>query len=760
MASVVLAVFAGLVAAVPMALLSMSRYGEQAFDRFVTYSDPPELVVNVCPPGVDPTVDGIDACIAGSDFEADARRIAELDHVRSTAVGGFVFAQGGAEPDPETWGPPMGGYAITGGSETAAGRPLVLEGRLAARDAPDEIVLTEHAVGRLGVGVGDELHLGAPGAEGIATSTVVGVVRIVDDLLPVDNPTSPAFHVRDGWMDAHADEVAPFMSVLVQTEDGRTEDVEAAMADAFGDRFLNSDPFLPPDQQRINRQALDFESGALIAVSIASALAGAAVIAQVVARRSRTELDQAPALRAIGATERFLTGATLLRWLPVAIGAGVVAVVLVALSPAFGPFGVARRAPWSSDPRLDWVVVTAGVVLLPASVLLPALLTVRRRSATRPDVAGSVGRGVVGRVASTFLRQSLGWRSVGSMATAVVVSAVALAGLMGMITVTSSLERVLAEPARFGAPYDALVPGAIEPDLDVDGIDAAVIFTGTDVQIGDDSVWVQAVQPVEGLPSGSPVTYEGRPPGAPDEVALGPVTLRDIGRSVGDTITIPDIDGEPLEYEIVGVAPITDGYEHNVGLGGLFTPEGLERLDPTAITNQGDIGVRVDPDRRTEALAALQQANPSAFVPFPVPSTLTNASRISDLPVFLAVGGAAVAAATFVHAFLLATRHRRRDLAVLRVLGMLRHQTFAVVTLMAGALAVLAAVLGGVLGLAAGGWGWQLVSEAFGLAPSAAHPILTLVAAPAAAVVVALVAASWPARRAANVRPARALRTD
>jgi len=328
------------------------------------------------------------------------------------------------------------------------------------------------------------------------------------------------------------------------------------------------------------------------------------------------------------------------------------------------------------------------------------------------------------------------------MATAVVVTAASLAGLMGTVIVTSSLERVLSEPDRFGAPYDALLPGIIGTDLELDGIEAAGSLVGIEAQIGDDSVWVQAVQPVDGLPVALPVVFEGRAPAAADEVALAAVTLRDVGRSVGDTIVIPDRGGEPLEFEIVGVAPITDGYEHNVGLGALVTAEGLARLDPIALTIQADIAVRVDPDRRAEVLAALTEANPSAFVPFPVPATLSNASRITDLLVAFAIGGAAVAGATFVHALLLATRQRRRDFAILRVLGLLRLQSYAVVTAMAGALAVSLAVLGGVVGLVAGGWGWQLVSDAFGVAPSAAYPILALLAVPTAAVVVVLVAAS------------------
>jgi ABC-type lipoprotein release transport system permease subunit len=762
-ASVAIAVFAGLVAAVPMALLSTARYGERAFDRFVSWSDPPELVVNVCPPGLDPEVDGIDGCIQGVDLRADAHRIAGLDHVRSARVGGYVFGQGGADPDPATWGPPLGGYAGTGAAPTTAGRPVIVEGRVAHRDAADEVTISETAARRLGIGVGDAFHIGAPGSDDVVTSTVVGVVRVIDHFLPVDDATSASFHVREGWLAANADRVVSFDAVIVQTEDGFADDVAAAIPRAFEGQRVNVDLFVPADQHRISNQALAFESDAMIAVAAASALAGAALVSQVVSRRSRVELAQAATLRALGATDRFLAGSVALRWAPVAAGAVAVAVVAVALSPALGPFGVARRAPWSASPRLDGWVVAAGVVLLPLCLLAAALLTVRRRTAAAPRVAGAVGPGVVSRVAATFLRQSLERRSVGSMVTAVVVSGVALAALMGAVTVTASLERVVSEPHRFGAPFDALIPAALdEPTAlaGMDGIVGATIFAGTDARIAGEKVWVQAVKPFAGVDPVPPVVYEGRAPATEDEVALAPVTLREVGLSVGDVIQIPDADDELIDFHIVGVAPITDGYEHNVGLGGLFTMDGLRRLDPIATTNIGDVGVRVDPERREEVLAAVQEAYPGAFVPFPVPATLGNARRMSGLPVLLALGGAAAAAATFAHALLVTTRQRRRDLAVLRALGVLRHQTFGVIAMMAVVLAAIVVAIGGIVGLVVGGWGWQLLSDSFGLSPAVSYPVRALVAAPVAAVIVSVLAATWPARRASGVRPGRVLRAD
>jgi hypothetical protein len=761
-ASVALVVFAGLVAAVPMALLSASRYGERAMDRFVDWSDPPDLVVSVCHPDFDPEVDDPSGCTTREVVEDAVARFAAMDGVRDATVGGFLFGQGGASSDPDTFGPPISGYLTTGEDATAAGRPLVLRGRIAHRDAPDEVMLSEAGADRYGVNVGDEFHLGSPG--GIASATVVGVVRVVDTLLPVDDPTAVSVHVRNGWLDANDGRVAVFRSVLVHVEDGRMEEVEAAVQEVYTDQFVVVDRFIPSDQRRITTQALGYEAAALLWAAVAGAFGAAALIAQAVARRSRVELAQAAPLRAIGVTERLLAGVVVLRWVPVAVGAAAVAVVVTALSATLGPFGVARRAPWSAGLRLDAVPVLAGTVLVVVVVLASARLTVRRPRPATPTSAATVGNGVTARVASSFLRQSLQRRSVGSMAAALVVSAVALVCVMGAVVVGSSLQRVVDDPARFGAPYDALLPAAVGPpeDLDeLDGVVGASVFLGTNVEIAGEDSWVQATRPLDGVPPVEPVILEGRAPATPDEVALGAITLEETGSSIGDTIEIPGfLDDGVHRFRVVGTAPITDGYENNVGLGGLFTPEGLARLDPSVMSNEGDVAVRLDPEDRPAALEELLDAHPEAFVPFPVPTTLRNASRITDVPVLLAVGGAFVAGATFVHALLATTRQRRGDLAILRVLGLRRSQSFFVVLSMAAALAAVAAVAGAFGGVVAGTWGWQLVASSFGVGSSPAVPVSVLLGAPLALVVVAGVAATWPARRAADVPPARILRAD
>jgi putative ABC transport system permease protein len=112
------------------------------------------------------------------------------------------------------------------------------------------------------------------------------------------------------------------------------------------------------------------------------------------------------------------------------------------------------------------------------------------------------------------------------------------------------------------------------------------------------------------------------------------------------------------------------------------------------------------------------------------------------------------------HSLLLTTRRRRGDLAVLRVLGMTPRQVAASVGVMAGTLTVIGLVLGPILGIAIGRVVWAEVAANIGVAGDLAVPWwLFLVVVPGALLLTVLVAV-LPARRAARLSPSRVLRAE
>jgi ABC-type lipoprotein release transport system permease subunit len=85
-------------------------------------------------------------------------------------------------------------------------------------------------------------------------------------------------------------------------------------------------------------------------------------------------------------------------------------------------------------------------------------------------------------------------------------------------------------------------------------------------------------------------------------------------------------------------------------------------------------------------------------------------------------------------------RARRRDYAVLKVLGLRRAQLRAVALWQASAVTVAALVIGTPLGVAAGRWTWQVFASQAGLSGSAVTPLQVFWLIPAALAAAALVA--------------------
>jgi predicted lysophospholipase L1 biosynthesis ABC-type transport system permease subunit len=103
---------------------------------------------------------------------------------------------------------------------------------------------------------------------------------------------------------------------------------------------------------------------------------------------------------------------------------------------------------------------------------------------------------------------------------------------------------------------------------------------------------------------------------------------------------------------------------------------------------------------------------------------------------------------------------RRRELAVLKTLGLVRSQLLRVAAWQATALAAAALVIGLPLGVLAGRWAWAVFAGSAGVSGVADVPApLVLLAIPATLALANLIAAG-PGWNAARGRPASVLRTE
>ena len=462
---------------------------------------------------------------------------------------------------------------------------------------------------------------------------------------------------------------------------GDPEELVASVEAELKDQPVGYEPTVPPGELETMHQATDFESRASIAIAVVAAIAATFFVGQAVARQARSESADARTLLALGMRRRHLAAATALRWLPVALAAASLAVVVTLAASMLGPMGVARRGPWDRGIRVDSFTLVFGALTVAGLVMVIALAAARPRGgyvARRTAVASPAAIGAVGVRAGIGLAwRSLGRESALPLASAVFATALAIALVIAAAGGSASLKHVTTNADRYGAPWDVLITGdeaAAASVQEIAGIESAAWIVGTNVALGDDpQVWVQALVSVPDVDVTRPVIVAGRAPAASDEVALGLRTLRGADASIGDEVTLEGpTGGEPLRYRVVGETMVTDGYEPNVGDGGLVTPEGLARVEPNV--EPGDIALRLDAERRDETIAALREAFPGARAPFPVPSSLANADRIAGLPLLLAMGAGAIAAVTLTHALVTTTRRNRHELAVCRVIGFTRGQ--------------------------------------------------------------------------------------
>jgi len=129
-------------------------------------------------------------------------------------------------------------------------------------------------------------------------------------------------------------------------------------------------------------------------------------------------------------------------------------------------------------------------------------------------------------------------------------------------------------------------------------------------------------------------------------------------------------------------------------------------------------------------------------------------------PVLLAAGLALCAVVALGLALLAAVRRRRRDLALLKMLGLTQRQLASVIAWQASIAAVVGIVAGIPLGIALGRWLWTLFAQEIGAVPAPTVPVWWVVVAGLAAIILANVVAAIPGRSAARTPTALVLRDE
>lgn len=705
---------------------------------------------------------------------------------------------------------------VGGGLGRTLDRPELLAGRLPEPDRPREAVVNEVAAERYGLRVGSRWAMvaaqtdpadaeGEPHALVPLTVTVVGVGRWANEVVPTAKFDSTAHVLMTpatyrAYGQGHG---LNFDVVVVRLRPGadlarfraNVERLARDRADEVGG-VLFADNL---DRDRRVERAIRPQAVALGLFGAFAALAALLVLGQALARQLGEGATELPVLRALGLTRPQLAGLALAPTAVVA-GAGALLAVAVAvsLSPLF-PVGAARRAELHAGVEVNVAVLALGaaaiVVLFLAWAALPAW-RLAGATAGAPGTAETSGRDpslVARAVRSTSVSPSaaVGFRMAlepGRGRTAVPVrtalagAVVGLAAVATTVTFAANLNRLVTTPGLYGRTWDGVIDGSFGA-IDRDRAEAILRSSPSVVRwsggyYGEAAIGGREVTAVGLEGDVAPTIVEGRRPRADDEVVLGTTTLRRAHRRVGDRVEVVLAD-EPRSMRVVGRAvfpALGRGSFPQTGLGeGLLTTTAVLEQPPdpslprpyynfylvtlrpgATATAEAALGHRLrtlcPADQSCEFLGRSSTGER--------PAEIENLDRIRWTPVVLAGVLSAMAVASVGHMLVTSIRRRRRDLAVLKAIGFQRRQVSAAVAWQATAFAAVAAVIGLPLGVALGRVAWLALAHQLGIVPDVATPLLAVLAAGAATVVLANLIALVPGWLAGRVPPAVVLRAE
>ena len=741
---------------------------------------------------------------------AGARRTSTAPDRLVSAVGGegdaHIFDVGGADPDRIRALPqvehsvaitffladsvPLSGLEIVT-TDDPLFHGLVAEGRLPDPADPLGAVIDQKVARKLGLDVGDQLdvilvtseQLAAiePGTElaPSATLRVAAVVREPDDIVGGDPAGDEAtgsdatVYVPESFLERFGDQTEVINTVyyfdLVGGGAAVDEFVAAVRDLPDGDTVQFFDA---PGVGRATQRSVDAQALGLGLFAAALAMVGFLTAGQSLSRQVHVDASDGEALRALGMTDGQRIAVASLRGALVGISAAVLAVGgAVALSP-LTPVGLARQAEPDPGVEVNVAVLAVGAAAIAAIVTARAVLTgwqiVGRWHQSRVAVGSALAERAARAGAApslvTGLSLARGWRGSGVSTRSTLAGVTAgVVAVVASVTFLASLDRLVAEPERYGWTFDAVAGGIYEDDpgdlfetlADEPGIESFAKAGGLPVGAEGRRIGVLGVEAGQGITL--PV-LEGRAPVGSHEVALGRSTLDELGKEVGDTVTL-DGGGDPLEFTITGTAVVPEINQGGPGLGegGVMPLESLVELVPDEQPNVAL--VRFAPGGEDSAAMA-QLRSAGELLPPVLPDALYDVERVRTLPKMLAGLLGLLGLATLVHSLVSLVRTHRRDLAMLKTLGFTRSQVAATTAWQGTAFVAVALVVGVPLGIGGGRWVWQLVADQLGVVSAARVPLPGMLVVVPAALLVANLAAAIPGWLAARIRPAEALRTE
>ena len=562
-------------------------------------------------------------------------------------------------------------------------------------------------------------------------------------------------------------------------------------------------------------RAVKPESIALGVFGGIAALAALAIAALAISRQLHSNDEDLYALRALGASPATNVADGLIGVLGAIVSGSLLAVaVAVSLSP-LSPLGPIRGVYHPAGIALDWTVLGFGLLVLIGGLGTIALALAYRgaphRLATKSridhprdsrllQVATSSGLSASGAVGLRFALQSGRGRTSVPARSVLVGATLAVVLVTTTLTFSSGLHTLVSRPALYGWNWsyaltsENVVPPAALAALNRDHDVAAWSgYHNLSVQIDGQTVPVLLG---DNHATVAPPILSGHAVDENNQMVLGPSTLSLLHKRVGDTVigsfgtpnTAP-LYLPPFKLVIAGTAtlPAIGGASNfadhpSMGTGAVLSDHvspafvrAAQDPDPN-LDGPGLVFVRLhsavsaaagladmkriatlsdkvfadDPNATGDTVEVLGVQHPAEIVDY---------QSTGATPVILAAGLALGAIVALALTLIASVRRRRRDLALLKTLGFTTRQLAATIAWQASVIALIAAIIGVPVGIAAGRQLWIFFARNINAVPQPTVPD-SLILVVAGVLILANLIAAIPARIAARTPAALVLRTE
>jgi putative ABC transport system permease protein len=530
------------------------------------------------------------------------------------------------------------------------------------------------------------------------------------------------------------------------------------------------------DVRSVSEEANEFDVIFLQVFALFALFASGLIIANAFGGQVLSQLHDIGVLKAIGFTPRQVTVVLLVQNLGISLlaaTAGAFAGLLVApffLKRSADILGVPATA--SFDPVLLGIAVAVIVVIVGLFTSVPAWRA--GRVSAMDAISGDRDGGArgVSRLAWLAARMGLppvavtGIKDLSRRPARTVMTVAAL--VIAVITATFSLgieatfDKTMSDPTVIGGPPfdigadrdslpDSEARRILDANPDIETYTAAYFFGGSYGNSGFELRGLEGDINAQGW-----AVRDGRMPEHRGEAAMSTLFASDYGLRVGDRISVLLLgDGEriPLEVEIVGRYADVEGEALTVT---------HDTLPPDSVPT--DYLIEGKPSTESREIAdSLVTASGGVLDPEVLSETIAEI-RDQWRPVLVGLNAVllSIAGINLLSSQLLSIRERRRDFAVLKVLGFTPLQITASVLSGSALLALISVAIGIPLGLVASRVMFDILSNAAGIGPGvgALPGVLWLLPLVPLVLIVTAIASALPARSAGELQVADALRYE